>query len=82
MVPEPLLIDLGHKDSSFLTFSSGNLYGYSKTDSEEPGAVFENSASRMNISFFVDNEHFYGYFFNHSLRSLDFQIKAVSLHSD
>ncbi|KAL4002017.1 Glycosyltransferase 25 (LPS biosynthesis protein) family protein [Acanthocheilonema viteae] len=77
MVPEPLLIHLAHSDSSFLTFSSYNLYGYSKNDSKEPSAVLENSASRMNIPFFVDNEHFYGYFFNHSLRSLDFQRKAL-----
>lgn len=77
MVPEPLLIDLAHSDSSFLTFSSENLYGYSKDDSNEPNVVLENSASRMNISFYLDNENFYGYFFNHSLRSLDFQRKAV-----
>uniref|UniRef100_A0A0R3RHK0 Glycosyltransferase 25 family member n=1 Tax=Elaeophora elaphi TaxID=1147741 RepID=A0A0R3RHK0_9BILA len=77
VVPEPLLIDLAHSDSSFLTFSSENLYGYSKNDSEEPSAVFENSASRMNIPFYVDNEYFYGYFFNHSLRSLGFQRKAL-----
>ncbi|EJW75277.1 hypothetical protein WUBG_13815 [Wuchereria bancrofti] len=77
MVPEPLLIHLAHGDSSFLTFSSENLYAYSENDSEEPNAVFENSASRMNIPFFLDNEHFYGYFFNHSLRSLDYQRKAL-----
>ncbi|KAK6100611.1 Glycosyltransferase 25 (LPS biosynthesis protein) family protein [Brugia pahangi] len=77
MVPEPLLINLAHSDSSFLTFSSGNLYAYSESDSKEPNAVFENSASRMNIPFFLDNEYFYGYFFNHSLRSLDYQRKAL-----
>ncbi|VDK77176.1 unnamed protein product [Onchocerca ochengi] len=77
MIPEPLLLDLAHSDSSFLTFSSDNLYGYSENDSDEPNAVLENSASRMNISFFLDNEYFYGYFFNHSLRSLDFQRKAL-----
>ncbi|VDO66135.1 unnamed protein product [Onchocerca flexuosa] len=77
MVPEPLLLNLAHSDSSFLTFSSDNLYGYSENDSDEPNAVFENSASRMNIPFFLDNEHFYGYFFDHSLRSLDFQRKAL-----
>lgn len=82
MIPEPLLIDLAHGDSSFLTFSSENLYGYSKNDSEEPNAVLENSASRMNIPFFLDNEHFYGYFFNHSLHSLDSQRKLVSLFEE
>ncbi|VDK86283.1 unnamed protein product [Litomosoides sigmodontis] len=77
IVPEPLLIDLAHSDSSFLTFSSENLYGYSKDDSNEPNVVLESSASRMNIPFYLDNENFYGYFFNHSLRSLDFQRKAL-----
>ncbi|MCP9259514.1 Serine/threonine-protein kinase [Dirofilaria immitis] len=75
--PEPLLLDLSHSDSSFLTFSSDNLYGYSENNSDEPNIVLENSASRMNISFFLDNEYFYGYFFNHSLRSLDFQRKML-----
>ncbi|CAG9539729.1 unnamed protein product [Cercopithifilaria johnstoni] len=77
MIPEPLLIDLAHSDSSYLTFSFENLYGYSKNDSEDPDAVLANSASRMNIPFFLDNQHFYGYFFNHSIRSLDFQRKAL-----
>ncbi|VDN43531.1 unnamed protein product [Gongylonema pulchrum] len=76
-MPEPLLLNLAHIDSSYLTFSSDNLHSYPAEDSRYPKDVFANSASRMGISFFVDNEFFYGYFFDHSLRSLDYQRKLL-----
>ncbi|VDN02504.1 unnamed protein product [Thelazia callipaeda] len=73
MVPQPLLIHLAHPDSSYLTFTADNLFNYSEFDSKGPGSVFTISALRMNITFFVDHEYFYGYFIDHSLRSLKYQ---------
>jgi len=55
----PLLINLKHMDSSYLTFDQNNLPNYK--GSGHPIDVFASSAYSMNIVIGVNNADFYGY---------------------
>lgn len=59
-VRPPILINLKHMDSSYLSFDANNLRSY--TGPNEPFSVFGFSAYQMSIPIFLDNHHFYGYF--------------------
>uniref|UniRef100_A0A915MNU0 Protein kinase domain-containing protein n=1 Tax=Meloidogyne javanica TaxID=6303 RepID=A0A915MNU0_MELJA len=56
----PLLINLKHPDSSYLTFEENNLLGYE--GSGDPIDVFASSAYKMNIPILFSNHFYYGYF--------------------
>ncbi|CAK5110729.1 unnamed protein product [Meloidogyne enterolobii] len=56
----PLLINLKHPDSSYLTFEENNLLGYE--GSNDPIDVFAVSAYKMNIPILFSNHFYYGYF--------------------
>uniref|UniRef100_A0A1I8BPS8 Glycosyltransferase 25 family member n=1 Tax=Meloidogyne hapla TaxID=6305 RepID=A0A1I8BPS8_MELHA len=60
----PLLINLKHPDSSYLTFEEDNLTGYEGLGN--PIDVFATSAFKMNISILFSNHFNYGYFLNPS----------------
>lgn len=78
-VPVPLFLDLSHSDVSYLTFSHDNLPYYPDEASAKPHDVFEESARRMDITFHIINEYFYGYFIDHSLFSLDYARHLVNI---
>ncbi|CAD6187858.1 unnamed protein product [Caenorhabditis auriculariae] len=61
----PLAINLTAIDSSYLTFDAQNLPHYEAAD--EPLEVFANSAERMDIPIYVDNQDDYGFFVNPEL---------------
>ncbi|KHN76405.1 Glycosyltransferase 25 family member [Toxocara canis] len=73
---EPLLIDTSHTDATYLTFSRDNI-AHSEYLPVDPLSVFTVSADRMDIPLFVDNEFFYGYFFDSSLYSLSFRRQLI-----
>src|SRR3954466_457329 len=81
---EPLLINLKHMDSSYLTFDQNNLPSYK--GSGHPIDVFAFSAYSMNIVLVVNNAHFYGYHLsNHGLppnrhREVVSEVGRVDVH--
>uniref|UniRef100_F1L0H0 Glycosyltransferase 25 family member n=1 Tax=Ascaris suum TaxID=6253 RepID=F1L0H0_ASCSU len=74
---EPLLLDTRHSDASYLTFSRENLAFYGDDLLSDPLSVFTASAMRMDIPLFIDNEFFYGYFFDSSIHPLHLRRELV-----
>uniref|UniRef100_A0A915APJ8 Glycosyltransferase 25 family member n=1 Tax=Parascaris univalens TaxID=6257 RepID=A0A915APJ8_PARUN len=74
---EPLFLDTRHSDASYLTFSRENLALYDDDLLSDPLSVFAASAMRMDIPLFIDNEFFYGYLFDSSIRPLHLRRELV-----
>jgi len=74
----PLLLHLKHTDASYLTFDADNLRDTSVVG-KGPIDVFAHSAFSMNISIFITNRHFYGYFVDSSAYTRTQHIAIVSI---
>uniref|UniRef100_A0A914DW51 Glycosyltransferase 25 family member n=1 Tax=Acrobeloides nanus TaxID=290746 RepID=A0A914DW51_9BILA len=72
----PYLINLKHKDASYLTFDSDNLRNYNGR--QDPIYIFAFSAYSMQIPIFVDNKFFYGYFLDSTYYSHNYHKKLLS----
>ncbi|KAK6057060.1 hypothetical protein COOONC_05427 [Cooperia oncophora] len=65
----PMLINIDTIDSSYLTFDADNLPHYKGT--EDPFEVFVESAERMQIDLWIDNQQLHGFYIDENLEVYD-----------
>ncbi|CAD5229225.1 unnamed protein product [Bursaphelenchus okinawaensis] len=74
----PLLINLKHKDASYLTFDEQNVRD--NIEAKSPVEVFAYSAYNMDIPIFLDNSVFYGYIIDSRMTRIQLLQKLASFN--